>query len=382
MRTTLRSETGMALMMSLGAIVIIGVLMGGILFVTTQDYRIGGNTVRQTRAAAAAELGMNRVPLDWKVTDNNRLVAGDTLKKTYAAPRGASANVIITRLNGPFFWVVSEGYAGAMGSQASARRRYGMLFRLDTPDIPFMGALTGRGNILVGGSSTVDGNDHTPAGWASCSGTKNIAGIAMSDTTSGLKLPGCSVSKNCVNGSPRFLQTLAAADTATYFVYGNSTYQDIAATANMVITGGSTLTGLFPVAAGSMCMTSTLTNWGDPRRSIPAGGCESYFPIIHALGDLHVSGGIGQGILLIDGDADFTGGFTFTGAVIVRGTFKAFGTGAHVTGAVMAANVDLDADNTVLGNTSINYSSCALAAVMQGSAYPKAAKQRAWVDLY
>src|SRR2546426_12558619 len=36
-RSTLRSEHGMALMMSLGAIVIIGVLMGGVLFVTTRS---------------------------------------------------------------------------------------------------------------------------------------------------------------------------------------------------------------------------------------------------------------------------------------------------------------------------------------------------------
>ena len=114
---------------------------------------------------------------------------------------------------------------------------------------------------------------------------------------------------------------------------------------------------------------------------IPAGACESYFPIIHALGDLHISTGMGQGILLVDGDLDMTGNFQFMGAIIVRGTLSTYGTGAHITGAVMAANVDLD-QNTVLGNSSIKYSSCALNAVMNGSAYPKAAKRRAWVDLY
>ncbi len=377
---TRQSEKGMALMMSLGAIVIVGVLMGGVLFVTTQDYRIGGNTVRATRAIAAAELGLNRVPVDWNLADNNRLNAGDTLKKAYSAPGGATANVTITRLSGSFFWAVSEGYAGAMGSQASARRRYGMLFRLDTPDIPFMGALTGRGNILVGGSASVDGRDSVPAGWSGCPPKKDLAGIVMSDTTGGLKLPGCN-SKSCIDGSPKFIQTAAAADTSTYFVYGNSTYQDLAATANLVLAGGTTLNNLFPAAAGSVCVTSVQTNWGDLRRLIPAGACESYFPIIHALGDLHISTGMGQGILLVDGDLDMTGNFQFMGAIIVRGTLSTYGTGAHITGAVMAANVELD-QNTVLGNSSIQYSSCALGAVMNGSAYPKAAKRRAWVDLY
>src|SRR5881396_1499641 len=170
MHATLRSEKGMALMMSLGAIVIIGVLMGGVLFVSTQDYRIGANTVRSTRAAAAAELGLNRVPVAWDLADNNRMQIGDTLKRAFTAPRGGTATVIITRLGGPFFWVVSEGYAGAMGSQASARRRYGTLFRLDLPQMNFLGAITTQGNTTVNGNVSVNGNDAAPAGWAARGG--------------------------------------------------------------------------------------------------------------------------------------------------------------------------------------------------------------------
>ncbi len=381
MQTTRQSEQGMALLMALSAIVIIGVLVGGVVFVATQDYRVGGNTVRQARAAAAAELGLNRVPVDWNLADNRRLNTGDTVQKRYTAPRGGSVNVTITRLPGSFFWAVAEGTAGALGSQATARRRYGMLFRLDTPDIPFQGALTGRGNILVGGNASVNGHDSVPSGWAGCPPKKDVAGIVMSDTTAGLKLPGCTLGKPCVDGNPKFIQTPAAADTATYFVYGNATYQSLAATASVVLSGGTTLTGLGPVVVAGQCQTSVLTNWGDPVRSSPAGACESYYPIIHALGDLHLSTGSGQGILLVDGDLDMTGNFKFMGAIIVRGTLSTYGTGAHITGAVMAANVDLD-QNTVLGNSSIKYSSCALAAVMNGSAYPKAAKQRAWVDMY
>ena len=380
MRTTLRSEKGMAMIMALGALIIIGVLIGGIVFVTTQDYRIGTNTVRQSQAAAAAELGLNRVPQEWNTTDNNGMNPGDTLKRSYAGLRGATANVIITRLPGPFFWVVSEGYAGGRGSQASARRRYGMLFRIDSPDIPFGGALTGRGNILVGGSAWVSGKDSTPAGWHGCPPHHDLAGIVMSDTTNGLKLPGCN-NKKCVDGNPVYVQTAAAADTSTYFVYGNATYQSLAAAANVVLPGGTTLNGLGPVAVGGVCDISQPLNWGDPNRASPAGACETYMPTIHALGDLHLSTGTGQGILLVDGDLDMTGNFSFMGAIIVRGTLSTYGTGAHVTGAVMAANVALD-QNTVLGNSSIRYSSCALANVLQGAAYLKAAKGRPWVDMY
>src|SRR5438128_11777939 len=95
MRRTLRSEHGMALMMSLGAIVIIGVLMGGVLFVTTQDYGVGSNTMRSTRAAATGDLGVDRVPGVWDLAANNRIHAMDTLTRALTAP-GGTASVIFT----------------------------------------------------------------------------------------------------------------------------------------------------------------------------------------------------------------------------------------------------------------------------------------------
>src|ERR1051325_2316015 len=165
MRRTLQSQQGVAMIMALGASVIIGVLMGSGLSPPPQDPRLGGNTVGPARAAAAAELGLNRVPVDWNLADNTALTVGNTRTKTYTAPGGATANVVITRLDGPFFWVVSEGYAGGMGSQASARRRYGVLFRLNMPNMNFMGAITTQGNTTVSGNVTVNGNDAAPAGW-------------------------------------------------------------------------------------------------------------------------------------------------------------------------------------------------------------------------
>jgi hypothetical protein len=380
MHTTVRSEKGAALVMALSAVVIIGVLIGGIVFVSTQDTRIGSNTLRATRAAGAAELGLNRIRQNWNTADNNRMLVGDTLKRTYTAPRGVSVNVTITKVSPVFFWVVAEAAAGGLGSQATARRRYGSLFRLDSPDIPFMGALTGRGRVTVTGNAIVSGKDSVPSGWAGCPPRDDIAGVAAADTSTA-GIPACNAGKNCVDGSPKFVQTPLAADTATYFVYGNATYQSLAAGANVVVSSGGTLTGIGPVIVSGACAMTINTNWGDMLRNVTPGKCESYFPVIHALGDLHISGGRGQGILLVDGDLFISGGFEFTGAVIVRGSLKTTGTGAHISGAVMAANVDLD-DNTVTGNSSIRYSSCALMAVMNGTAYPKLAKHRGWVDVY
>src|SRR2546430_11298600 len=123
MHATIKSEKGMALLMALGAIVIIGVLVGGVVFVSTQDYRIGGNTVRQTRAAAAAELGLNHVPQDWNLPNNPRPV-GNPLVMPYTPPRGATARATMTPYSGASPLAVSEGTAAALRCRASARRRY------------------------------------------------------------------------------------------------------------------------------------------------------------------------------------------------------------------------------------------------------------------
>src|SRR5881227_4439799 len=378
MHTSPQSEKGMALMMSLGAIVIIGVLMGGVLFVATQDYRIGGNTVRMTRAAAAADLGLNRVPVAWNLA-NNQMQTGATVTMAFTAPNGATANVIVTRLGGPFFWAVSEGYAGSMGSQASGRRRYGTLFRLDLPQMNVLGAITTQGNTTVNGNVSVNGNDAAPAGWSSCgTSTQNVAGAAISPTTTATVNGSVSL-----NGSPPVLTTPAAADTNTYFNYGGSNYQSLAAAANLTYPGGTLLTGVGPIAAGGVCQTSVSpANWGDPNRAAPSGACESYFPTIHVLGDLKVTTGSGQGILLVDGDFTVAGNFAFTGAVIVRGGLKMTGTGNKITGAVMAASVSVDDSVSLAGNTSLLYSSCALQAALQSSAYPAQAMRRGWVDLF
>src|SRR5947199_287801 len=270
MRTTIWSEKGMALIMSLGAIVIIGVVMGGILFVSTQDYRIGGNV-------------------------------------------------------------------------------------------------------------SVKGNDAAPAGWAGCGPTgANMAGAAISPTTTATVNGSVTL-----NGNPPVLTTPAAGDTNTYFNYGNSNYQSLAAAANLTYPGGTLLTGVGPIAVGTVCQASANpANWGDPNRATPAGACESYFPTIHVLGDLKVTTGRGQGVLLVDGDFTVAGNFAFTGVVIARGGLKMSGTGNKITGAVMAASVDVTDNVALAGNTSLQYSSCALTAALSSSAYPKQAMQRGWVDMY
>jgi hypothetical protein len=376
-----RTRSGVALPMVLGAMVLIGVLIAGVMFASLQEFRIGGNSQHQARAAAAAEFGLNRVIAEWQPLNNTKMIAGDTLKYNYTLSSGGTATVTATRLPGPFYWVVSEGQAGAKRVDLSARRQYGQMLRLDQPDVGFLGALTARGGVTVGGSAYVSGKDMTASGWKGCAATADVPGVALPDTA-GAKTPGCSVSKTCISGSPAFLETSVANDTSTYFNYGNTNYTKLAAVASKIIPNGTTIPSLAPTVTSGVCNIGLLYNWGDANRNTPAGKCETYFPVIHALGNIHITGGVGQGILLVDGDLQMSGGAWFVGVVIVRGTLRTSGSGAGVFGVVMAANVNLDDETTVIGNSYIQYSSCAVANVLAASAMVIPVKERGWIEVF
>ena len=383
---TSNRRSGMALPMVLGGIVIAGTLIAGVMYVATQDYRVGANALNEARATSAAELGLNRLTTDWDQKLNTTMRTGDTLTKSYIDVGGASVNVFVTRLPGPFFWAVSEAQTRGNSLQYGSRRRFASLFRLNTPGINTLGAVTAAGNIKVSGNVTVSGNDANPTGWGCTNSLTNIPGAVISPTAT-TTVNGSVV----IVGNPPYTTNPAAADTNTYFNYGNSTYATLAAMANVTLPGG-TYNGMGPnvlggvllggILSGGVCQPSNM-NWGDPVRHIPtATACESYFPIVHITGDVKLTGGTGQGILLVDGDLTKAGGFTWYGIVIARGTVRATGNNNGIFGAVMAAAVDLGDAVLLGGTTTVQYSSCAVSQALSSTAPLAVAKGRAWVNLY
>ncbi len=372
---------GFALAVALAAIVIIAALITGIFFATTQDYRIGRNSALQTRALTAAEYGLNVVRSSgqwdpsWNTSANGVLAI-----RSYSPGDGGVDTVRVTKLNDGQFLVVSEGRAG-IATGAQARHRVGTLVTLVVPQIKFLAALTTRGDAKIGGSSYIDGNDTTFAAFNCPPAVGGLPGLTLPDTSQ-VSTSGCK-NFSCVAGSPKLSEDSLAGADDTYSQFGDLSYDDLAALAGHTVPGGGTLNGMKASVNGDgSCNTADPNNWGDPEHTTPSlAACQTYFPIIHATGDLHLSGGYGQGILLVDGNLQVTGGFEFYGAVIVRGTLNTTGQGGHFNGAVMAANVDLE-QNTVLGDAVIHYSSCALNRALSASATPVRAKGRSWVELY
>ncbi len=131
--------------------------------------------------------------------------------------------------------------------------------------------------------------------------------------------------------------------------------------------------------ADGSCNTGHRRNWGDPVN--PGGACGMYVPVIHVDGDLTVNTGVGQGLLLVDGNLAVQGGFEFYGIVVVRGQFTTTGTGNKIVGGLLAANVLLD-DNSVLGTVDLGFSSCAVQRAQQAGASGAPLRSRSWMQLF
>lgn len=375
---------GFALVVALAALVIIGGLIVGVLFASTQEYRIGRNSIMQSRALTAAEYGMNLTLSDsvWQSAWNN-VTQTDTVLGTYSFGDIAGGGLVSTRVvslgNGNFM-LVSEGRVGAqLGAQA--RERIGAFVTLHTPQINLLGAVTTRGGLKITGSSQVQGEDTPVAEWGDCPPAGDpMPGVTLAP---GTDFSNPCADKGCITGDPPVAYSDSADDIDTYTKFGDMDWDQLAALASKTVPNNTTFSRLAPsFTSGGACNTGDLANWGDPLHEEANTACQSYFPIIHVTGNLKMTGGAGQGILLVDGNLNASGGVQFYGPVIVKGEFSVTGNGqgARFLGGVMAANVDL-ADSKIAGNAVVTFSRCALTRALNGSANPRLDPARGWIAM-
>jgi hypothetical protein len=75
-----------------------------------------------------------------------------------------------------------------------------------------------------------------------------------------------------------------------------------------------------PIQRLGACAEDEPWGWGDPEE--PSSPCSSHLPLRAASGDLTVVGGVGQGVLVVDGDVTLTAGARYYGLVVVRGALR------------------------------------------------------------
>ena len=377
-----QNRPGFAMFMALGALVIIAVLIAASSFVTLQESRLGQNSIVNSRAFTAAEYGLNKIQADWDKTPNLAMANGASFDTSYTIAGQGTCKVRYTRLNNETFWIVSEGRAAAGNATAASRtavKRVGAILRLRIPSIKANGAITTAGNIIIGGSGEVHGENTMPGGWAGCDTTAlGKAGVVVSPTATVSILKASSAT-----GDPQVLRDPLAADSNTYVRYGDETWNALVSMANITVGSGNPPDAVPTLNADGSCNKTSPSNWGEPwRGAASVAACYNYFPIIYMTTSTQINGGRGQGIMLVDGDVRVNGNFEWYGLIVARDDITKGNGNAHIYGSVMARNAHIGDNSEVLGDITVSYSQCSLEHAMRGSAQVVQAKQRAWTEIY
>ena len=371
MNGRLKSEDGVALIVAIFSIAVVGGILTGAFFMGMQEQAVGRNQIGHGNAFASAEAGVETTLSNWTSLNATSLARGDSVTFSgWLADSSGWYRGSVRRSIDNIFLIRSEGFS----ADSLTRQQVGFIVRNRPFDLGFDAALTTQGATKIGGSSFIDGDDHIPSGWTGCSLDPARPGIIIDDASE-ISTSGCR-GLNCVNGSPKIEEdTTITADSLTTF--GDLDVSGFASFATHTL-GSGPYNGIGPSFSGGACNTADFDNWGDPLN--PASACGGYFPILYAPNGTKMTGGYGQGILVVNGDLEVQGGFEFYGPVIVAGVLNTKGTGGHFNGGVIAANVNLD-QNTVLGNAVINYSSCAIQYALSAASPVGLMRERAWALL-
>jgi hypothetical protein len=254
-----RSERrGVALITALFGIIVLGVMMSGMHFSSTQEYRGTRNALVEQRAFAVAEYGLNSETSNWDRSRNllpNFPVGSIDSTKVYPAS-GDTAWVKVSRLTENTFWVVSDGYASMGNNNLEAQRQTSAYVRIAYPSITPKGAITAAGNVRLGGSSLVNGEDIHPSGWTNCSGPSPTVPAVVIPPTRTL-----TAGSQNVSSTPVLQYDPAAADSNTYVRYGSESWNSLTANADIKLPGGTYNSNIQPVGTATTCNKTGNWNW-------------------------------------------------------------------------------------------------------------------------
>ena len=398
MRTPdVRGERGIALVVAVVSLVVIGAIVAGTFFVSTVEQRSAQNVIFAAAAQQAAEAGLEDGVANIKGGDYPYGVADSTAYATNVTPSGWSTSTSYT------VWVFPVNYSTwllkSVGTSDGSTNTLAELVKVAINNGPMTAPVIVASPVTFNGNSfTIDGNNANPPVATGCPSTPSPAQVyaVRSQTATGMN-PGDRDNLLGITGGgppapPAGTGSAVANDPtvtplmASIFGTGG-TYDQFRAMATLTY-APATYTGRQPsttvVGGVTKCNYADNANWGEPKTTVPQ--CNSYFPIVLGTSSygnpFKISGVRGQGVLLADGDLELTGGFEWYGLILVKGSFKITGTGAKVFGAVIAQNGATVDDNTISGNTQITFSTCAISRALNGTLPVRPASTRAWTQLY
>jgi hypothetical protein len=375
---TPRNHQGFALPAALLALIVIGALVTGGFYVSAQEHNVSVSTDLGAQAMLVAEYGiqeqlaelkaselLDRAPgvvhpiaLDQVVRNGSREVGRYDIRAMRMGTLAANT-----------FILESEGTVRRGRNEAV--RRVSVMVRASQAQAPFESAITAIGKFNRQGAARVRGEDN-------CYGGLNArAGVTAlhEDSVTGLKHGNV----DAITGNPA-VAAVPELDTDTLSSFGDVDLDQLIASADLRYQGS-------PASPSNMAPATTTVdgqqycnpfpptspdNWGEPLGPTESGyvaACADHYPIIHSQGNMKLTTGRGQGVLIVSGDLEIQGNFHFDGVVIVTGNFKMAGTGqgdGKINGTLIVQGVsELDpestGDHSQTGNALVQWDSCAVA---------------------
>jgi len=373
---------GFALAAAVLAMLVVGAIVTGGFYAASQQGSISKSTDAGNMAFYIAETGLNAASAGANAATLDAMALNATVNSASATNVSYGGSTVgqytwtMRKVSSTLFLLSATGTVTVSGPYSGAQRTLTQLVRLRKADFDNNTALQVYGNLTVGGSSAVNGNDYANVAWTSCPASSSASAVTANPT---------SVVSTSGSGqiNPSGSVNYTAMDSSDFNVFGEFGFDEIASMANFTFASGVTV-GPGAISLGGVCTTTNNQNWGAP--TLPLDPCYNWYPIIYATGDLRISsGGTGQGILLVEGDLDVSGGFTFYGVAVVRGTIRMTGTGGHINGTLITyGDGNLSSTSTTLGNSVVQYSSCGISRAVLGNpllSRVTPVANRSWMDM-
>jgi Tfp pilus assembly protein PilX len=398
----LGDEKGLVLVVSLMMVAVILLLGTTAVLTTSTDMKISANYKTGNEAFYAAEAGIEEA--------RARLVATAANPITDGFPTNAGWRAYI----GPLLKANGKGYNSGDSMHARVASIYTSTPPLDYT-VRIVHATNAGGNILYWGDANNDGLNErnalavgrniyrvTSYGAAANGATKALE-VEMAPLPP-INLPGSLYVQSPLNiiGNARILGVDQCGGANLPGVTTTLTADTVSVSNNALVTGTGSLNGTPPSVLpnapvlnvpamidswkgsanyqyNAVSATQTGMTWGDPTEGATLENpstCNQNNIVYYntraadgTLTDLKLTNTQGCGILMVDGDLDVNGGFSWYGVVLVRGTVKYTGGGGkNITGGVIASEsiMNLTDPAVVGGGTNIVYCSSAINNLTQG----------------
>lgn len=323
-----RDRRGFALITVVLLMVGLAVLATGLVFASAQHATMAASAQDVVRARHAATSALGLAIDDWNAAErvSDPIGSQTPLLAPTALGAGLSMSVASERVAADLFLLTATGTAARGGRTAIGQRAASLVRSLDIAGagLAFDAAVV-AGAVAVGEATLQgDGPDapaRDPAAAALC-GQWPVDGAGLRTRPA----VAAALSDAAITGSPA---VIADADAARFLDgIGFLDFETLAAFARPVT---DTVLSPAPVSIGASCDTTAAGSWGGD--SPP---CDSHWPLLYADGDVRITGGYGQGILLARGDLVLDDGFRFRGIVIALGRVTVGD--ATIEGALIAAD--------------------------------------------